>query len=358
MDPLRPQPRMAGPAHARGPAYRRRIGGAILIAGGLLGFATLLVPHTATGGYLSIVLPSSVAILAGSLLFARPNWFPLWATPLFVALGTVLITLATRAAGVSGTGTADNEVLYLLVVLYSFYFLPARQAILQLAFVGFAYGWLLIAEVPLDVGITRWMTTIGTLTLAGLLLRQLNKRVEGLIEELDASAQRDPLTGALNRRGLEERLGIEITRARRTGEPLTVLTADLDGLKSVNDQFGHAAGDEALQLAAVVMAEGLRDVDVLARTGGDEFVILLPACEPDLGLEIAEALRLEMRSRSERESWPATLSLGVAGAPPLPLDPDVLLEAADQALYRAKALGRDRVSVAGDAELSQALDRD
>jgi len=126
----------------------------------------------------------------------------------------------------------------------------------------------------------------------------------------------------------------------------------------VNDKFGHAAGDEALELVAAVTAEGLRDVDVLARVGGDEFVILLPNCEPGLGLEIAGALKAEVAARSERESWPATLSMGVAGAPPLPLDPEALLEAADRALYRAKALGRDRVSLAGRAELRQALERD
>ena len=358
MDPLRPQPRKAANVHTRGTAYRRRIGGAMLVAGGLLGFATLLVPHTVSGGDIPILVAASAAILSGALLMARPGWFPLWLTPAFVALGTVLITLVTSTAGVSGTGAADNEILYLMVVLYAFYFLSAREAVLQLAFVGVAYAWLLLDEVPLDVGVTRWMTTIGTLSVAGLLVRQLNVRVEGLIEELDASAQRDPLTGALNRRGFQERLGIEIIRARRTGEPLTVVTADLDRLKTVNDKFGHAAGDEALELVAAVMAEGLRDVDVLARIGGDEFVILLPNCEPELGLEIAGALKAEVAARSERESWPATLSMGVAGAPPLPLDPEALLEAADRALYRAKALGRDRVSLAGRAELRQALERD
>jgi diguanylate cyclase (GGDEF)-like protein len=330
----------------------------MLLAGGLLGFVTLLVPHTTAGGDLPIILASAVAALAGAMLVAQPGWLPLWIAPVFVGLGTVLITLATKTAGVSGTGAADNEVLYLMVVLYAFYFLSARGAILQLAFVGAAYGWLLADEVPVDVGVSRWITTIGTLAVAGVLVRQLNTRVEGLIDELDASAQRDPLTGALNRRGLDERLGIELTRARRTGEPLTVVTADLDGLKTVNDDYGHAAGDEALQLVAQVMADGLRDVDVLARIGGDEFVVLLPNCDPEVGLTVAEALRETMRTRSELESWPATLSLGVAGAPPLPLDPDGLLEAADRALYRAKALGRDRVSLAGHAELRQALDRE
>ena len=127
MDPLRAQPGLAANAHTRSPEYRRRIGGAMLLAGGRSGFLTLLVPHTANGGDLPIILASSVASLAGGLLIARPRWFPLWVTPFFVALGTVLITLATETAGVSGTGAADNEVLYLMVVLYAFYFLPRAR---------------------------------------------------------------------------------------------------------------------------------------------------------------------------------------------------------------------------------------
>ena len=135
------------------------------------------------------------------------------------------------------------------------------------------------------------------MTVAGLMVRSMNRDVDRLVAELDATAARDPLTGVLNRRGLEERLGIELTRARRTDEPLTVIACDLDGLKQINDEHGHAAGDEALALAADVMAAGLRDVDVLARTGGDEFLVLLPNCEIEAGLRIADALRVQVARR-------------------------------------------------------------
>jgi len=268
----------------------------------------------------------------------------------------VLVTLAARTAGVTDSHGADNEVLYLMVVLYAFYFLSTWVAVAELALIGVGYGAVLLEAVPFGEAVTRWGVTLGTLAVAGLLVRQLNRRVESLILELDAGARRDPLTGTLNRRGLEERMGIEIARARRTHEPLCMLTVDLDGLKQINDSFGHAAGDEALELTAAVVAGGLRDVDVLARTGGDEFVLLLPGCDPPAGLEIAEQLLEAMRVRSRTESWPATISVGVAGAPPLPLDPEALAVAADRALYRAKALGRNRASMAGHAEMRRALD--
>ena len=191
------------------------------------------------------------------------------------------------------------------------------------------------------------------MAVAGLMVRAVNREVDRLVGELDATAARDPLTGVLNRRGLDERMGIELTRARRTGEPMTVIACDLDGLKQINDEHGHAAGDEALALAADVMGAGLRDLDVLARPGGDEFLILLPNCEMEAALRIADTLREQVRDAASSESWPATVSMGVACAPPLPLDPEALTLAADRALYRAKALGRDRVSRAGRNELRQ-----
>jgi len=324
----------------------------MLLAGGSLAFATAAIPDMAEGSALLIVATGSAAVLLGAVLVMRPHLFPEWATPWFVALGTVLVTLSTQAAGVRET---DNEVFYLMAILYSFYFLSRREAFLQLAVVAVAYGWLLLSEITIEMAVARWVTTIGTLLVAGLFVRTLNSRVEELVDELDSNARLDPLTGTLNRRGLDERLGIEISRARRTGEPLTALTVDLDGLKAINDRHGHGAGDEALELAAEVMADSLRDLDVLARTGGDEFVLLLPGCDPSTGLDIAENLLAEVRRRSERESWPVTVSVGVAAAPPLPLDPEALIVAGDSALYRAKALGRDRASLAGRAELRRAL---
>lgn len=329
----------------------------MLMAGGVLVLLTLVISHPVPGGgNTPAFVAALIALTLGGMLVARPESFPAWATPWFVAFGTVLVTLAVRTAGVTGTHGADDEVLYVMVVIYAFYFLDIRVAVAELALIAVAYAAVLIEAVPFEMALTRWGVTLGTLSVAGLLVHHLNGRVERLISELDAGARRDPLTGTLNRRGLDERLGIELARARRTGEPLCMLTADLDGLKQINDSYGHAAGDEALGLVAAVMAEGLRDVDVLARSGGDEFVLLLPGCDAAAGLEIAEQLLEEMRVRSSAESWPATISVGVAGAPPLPLDPEALSTAADRALYRAKALGRDTASMAGSAEMRRALD--
>lgn len=291
----------------------------------------------------------------GGALVAWPELAPPWTSQALIAMVTVLITLGVAAGGSPGSQVDDVEVFYVLVAIYSFYFFSARSALGQVAFAGLAYALALWGDVALATGAARWATTMAGMVVAGIMVRAMNHEVDDLVRDLDATAARDPLTRILNRRGLEERLGIELTRARRTGEPLCVIAADLDGLKQINDQHGHAAGDDALSLTADVMGSSLRDVDVLARTGGDEFLVLLPNCDLDAGARIAEDLRVAVSAASERESWPVTMSLGVATGPPLPLDPDGLTNAADAALYRAKALGRNRVARAGRNELRRAL---
>ncbi|MBA3358743.1 MAG: GGDEF domain-containing protein [Thermoleophilaceae bacterium] len=346
MDPLRPKATNGASAHVRGVDYRRRIGGGLMFGAGLLAFTTLFTPHSGKGTDEALAVMGALALLIGVLLVAWPAFAPLWATPLFVGFGTMLITLDIYTGGLQNSLSSDNQVLYLLVVFYSFYFLRGRLAVVQLVLVGGAYGFLLIDAVPVGQAAARWAVMMLTLTVAGLLVGLLNRRVELLLAELTTSARRDPLTGALNRRGLDERLTVEIARAERTTEPLTLVVADLDDLKGLNDRYGHGAGDQALELAAKVMRGGLRETDALARIGGDEFVLILPNCEPEAGLEIAQKVRARLRQLSADELQPLTMSAGAAGAPPLPLEPVELLAAADRALYRSKQEGRDRSSLA------------
>jgi diguanylate cyclase (GGDEF)-like protein len=336
--------------HRRGLAYRRRVGGAMLTACGAMGAALALLPGQDASP--ALVVLGGVAIAVGVLLMVRPTAAPPWTSQALIATVTVLISLAAASGDARA---ADLPVFYVLVAIYSCYFFSPAAGFGQVAFAGLAYAVVLWENVSLGTGGARWAVTVAGMVVAGLMVRSMNREVDRLVGELDATAAHDPLTAVLNRRGLDERLGIELTRARRTGEPLTVIACDLDGLKQINDAHGHAAGDEALALTADVMASGLRDLDVLARTGGDEFLILLPNCEIEAGARIADELREQVRAAAATESWPVTVSMGVACAPPLPLDPEALAGASDQALYRAKALGRDRVSRAGRNELRRAI---
>jgi diguanylate cyclase (GGDEF)-like protein len=155
----------------------------------------------------------------------------------------------------------------------------------------------------------------------------------------------DPLTGVLNRYGLEQRFHELAEQARLTGAPISLLICDLDHFKQVNDAHGHAAGDAVLRDAALALRRQLRSFELIYRLGGEEFAIVLPgATAPDaeaLGGRLCEAIRT-CRTHEPR----ITASIGVATQWGADLQFKVLYEAADRALYEAKAAGRDQVATA------------
>jgi len=161
---------------------------------------------------------------------------------------------------------------------------------------------------------------------------------------LHASALSDPLTGLANYRHLFESLHREIERAQRYDAPLSLLAIDVDDLKRINDEGGHLVGDKALQLIARVLKGTVRTFDLVARQGGDEFAVLLPNTAAREALVLAERLRSEI-VRQLILGRPLSASIGVAaherGMSPLTVRS--LVEASDQALYRAKRGGRNRV---------------
>ncbi len=168
----------------------------------------------------------------------------------------------------------------------------------------------------------------------------------------------DVLTGWHNRRYLQVRLVEELARARRDGGTLTCLMLDLDHFKSINDTWGHAAGDDVLRELAQRIEGQVRASDVAARYGGEEFVILLPRTDKRDAARLAERVRQAVREApvpfGEDGEVDVTASIGIASVTPRPDDADLknlgesLLARADVALYRAKSAGRDRVVVGSD----------
>jgi diguanylate cyclase (GGDEF)-like protein len=172
--------------------------------------------------------------------------------------------------------------------------------------------------------------------------------LSGALIESDRAHRRrstlDPLTGLFNRNALEQRLSELDGQPCDPGEGLShaFLLCDLDHFKSVNDRFGHAAGDAVLQDIAYTMRATLRAGDSIYRVGGEEILVMLPGAGHADALEIAERLREEVRDRRP-VGVPVSLSIGVAVAEPGLVDCDDMLSRADSALYAAKAGGRDRV---------------
>ena len=182
---------------------------------------------------------------------------------------------------------------------------------------------------------------------AGRRVLALQEELVEAREALRDQATRDGLTGLWNRTAIFDILQNELARSGRSGEPLIVLMADLDGFKPVNDRFGHMAGDAVLRQVAARMRAAVRRYDAVGRYGGEEFLIVLPRCERVGGLALAERIRHAIGAECFRAGdveIRLICSLGAACARPpvVPLADDLVREA-DAALYRAKHQGRDRV---------------
>ncbi|UNK59080.1 GGDEF domain-containing protein [Pseudoxanthomonas daejeonensis] len=171
-----------------------------------------------------------------------------------------------------------------------------------------------------------------------------------LQERLRLQSIREPLTGLFNRRYLEESLARELARCGRRGLPLSLMMLDLDHFKAFNDLHGHPGGDTLLAAFGQLLAQHARAEDIACRYGGEEFTLILPEAEADAALAIArrlvEAVR-QLRVRHLGHELPAvTVSIGVASWRSGSEDGESLLHRADEALYRAKRAGRDRVELA------------
>lgn len=189
-------------------------------------------------------------------------------------------------------------------------------------------------------------------------LHDLRERTEAkraevakLQEELDrasAQARHDPLTGSLNRKGLDEAMEREIARARRLGSPLCLALLDVDNFKTINDRLGHSGGDAALVHLAQVTREVMRPQDLLARYGGEEFVLVLPDTSVESGVAAMTRLQRELTTRfflQGSEKVLITFSAGVAQLHDSEGSPDAIRRA-DQAMYLAKRSGKNRVMAA------------
>jgi len=182
------------------------------------------------------------------------------------------------------------------------------------------------------------------------------------VPQLQAEARVDPKTGLYNARYFATTLAAEIARAGRFERPMSLIMADLDLLRDINNSYGHLAGDAVLKGIAEVFRRELRHYDVPARFGGEEFSILLPETPPEQALEIAERIRRAVAERdfeveTAAEPIRATVSIGVAGFPKDGGDANELIHQADLAVYRAKLQGRNRVLGASAEPLLMAAER-
>jgi diguanylate cyclase (GGDEF)-like protein/PAS domain S-box-containing protein len=205
--------------------------------------------------------------------------------------------------------------------------------------------WLLIRTRPTDDGSA--LVMVSDLTK----IKQAEASLRALTDQLKLLATTDGLTGLANRRAFDSALENELARCRRSGEPISLLLSDVDRFKAYNDLYGHQAGDEVLKRVAQCMRDTVRrPADVVARYGGEEFVAILPGTDEDGAFFIADAFREALFAlgmpHKGGDKGVVTASVGIAtfAGTDLELAPAELVHRADEALYDAKAAGRDRVT--------------
>lgn len=176
-------------------------------------------------------------------------------------------------------------------------------------------------------------------------VRARTQQLEAANAELHQQARSDPLTGVLNRRGLDAQFDFALALAQRSGRPLSLVSIDVDHFKQVNDTYGHAQGDVVLKGLAHTLQESLRSTDLVARLGGEEFVALLPDTDLAGAINVAEELRLTIADQQHEVVGRIFVSLGVSVLRPGEKTAAALLKRADAALYDAKHQGRNRVCV-------------
>ena len=178
---------------------------------------------------------------------------------------------------------------------------------------------------------------------------QINKLRSHLAEAQEVS-MRDPLTSLSNRRRFDDSLARELADAREQGTPLSLVLADIDNFKKVNDHFGHTIGDEILKMFARVLRDNVCARDTVARYGGEEFAVILPETEVERARQITERMRTQLEgmqlalNASGQVIGKVTASFGIAELGPAD-DADTLVQRADEKLYQAKCAGRNRVAV-------------
>lgn len=257
-----------------------------------------------------------------------------------------------------GSGFHYYLILVIPVAIVSNFFSPRTKALVAVSVGGYYMVLDMLfrqAAAPIEVqphmlAILHYFNQASTLLILGLLATVYYRLVCSAEDSLRELACTDPLTQLRNRRFAMEVAQHEAAVFQRGGRPLAVVIGDVDHFKRINDHHGHAMGDTALRAIARVLREGVREVDHVARWGGEEFLVLLPATEEDEAMQVCERLRQGVHALSEQNLGGEALSVSITlGVALLRRDEAIeqALVRADRALYEGKQAGRNRVVLAG-----------
>ena len=320
----------------------RKLAALGFLAGALLDLGTLVLPDPDPRDHTHMVLIALLPLTFGlALLFGRR--LSDRAIKLIAVSGGIL-TISAMVAVILPLGAA--LLFYCWPAMTAGYFCTRRELIANMILLAGTCGAALAVSRSEEITGSTWGVTVSISVIVALGVSGLVRRNVALLEQLHEVATVDALTGLLNRRAFEPILEQEVARSRRAGVPVSVALFDLDHFKLVNDRFGHAAGDAALQRFGALLQAETRTTDVAARTGGEEFAVLLFGTDTEGARTWAEGVSALLIADTLDDDIALSTSVGVATLGGTITTPDELLLAADRALYAAKAAGRRQVVVA------------
>jgi diguanylate cyclase (GGDEF)-like protein len=298
---------------------------AIVVAGCGYAVETWERPHRA----LLLWMLAAGAAAAVSVLFAPAERIVLsrWREPFFFAWTTADIVLVAVFIAADGGARSPLALILFVPLVFAAMSYPLRMTVAIGVLDVLAYmGTSLAVGDPLGPWVWFGSVCLGCTAAMAAWQARHHDLQRALLEEVSRT---DPLTGCLNRRGFEERLAGELSRAVREGRPLSLMLVDLDDFKRVNDTLGHAAGDELLRWAVATLGSGVRPADAVGRLGGDEFAVLLPGAGHGDARDVAGRLRDALGDRAPAQT-------GIACFPADGANGEELLRFADGQLYAAK----------------------
>ncbi|WP_433383307.1 GGDEF domain-containing protein [Actinoplanes sp. CA-142083] len=303
----------------------------------------ILPDHPTPGSVAVFVLLTFLFLGAGALCRWRPERVPHLAWLFAPFFGIAVITGLNLATHDASTGA---QLFYLWPVLYAANFLSRAVNYLTITLVSAGNAAVVFSILGATVGLSDWASLTVAMMLTAVVVASLRGRNERLREVLETQAYADPLTGVANRRSFDGELARAVESAHRTGEPIALMTLDIDHFKKINDTWGHGVGDQALRL----VADALRRVasgrdDVVGRLGGDEFVVLMRTDRMG-ARRAADDVRAAVAEVATLPGGPPGLSIGIAVLPDHAGTAVELGAASDAALYEAKEGGRGRTAIA------------
>ena len=321
--------------------------------GGVLTLVHLALPDNGDSRNALLIAIASACFAFAAVIYAAGRRLPDWSYQLLLTAAAFLTALLVYA---SGDSTSAYTSFFFWIAISAFYFFDEAEAAEQGVILAIAVGLAIAADPGKTsaVPVVNWIFSTCVLTIAGALMGRMGRqRMSHLESRVTQAARTDQQTGLYNRRGFEEALRAEAERSQRTNRSFSVLVADIDGFRRINESFGPHAGDLAFEYIGAIIRRAKRRIDVAARIGEDEFALLLPETGEHSAYIVAERVRHELRVSFESEPVPLTISIGVVNWPIHQSTARGMITAGEQALLLAKELGGDRCAMYGDNILTR-----